>query len=80
MLRSSVAENGVESFDCIPTLTDPYYLSSTRPRHETDNAALRADLNRVERLAMEDACKLSQLSLGQEMGVATCRLWSPAEQ
>ena len=29
---------------------------------------------------MEDACKLSQLSLGQEMGVATCRLWSPAEQ
>eukprot|EP01048_Picozoa_sp_COSAG05_P012832 COSAG05_NODE_1317_length_5208_cov_54.515365_1_plen_364_part_00 len=30
--------------------------------------------------SVEDACKLSQLPLGQEMGVAACRLWSPAER
>ena len=30
--------------------------------------------------SVEDACKLSQLPLGQEMGVAACRLWNPAEQ
>ena len=30
--------------------------------------------------SVEDACKLSQLPLGQEMGVAASRLWSPAER